>query len=278
MDGPQMDVTTPPPPPVSTYNVPLSTYYPGLWQQDLYTIPLETLLILCVSQYYTRGNLPVWPFNNESPHKPLKSTTYPSRILFPAMVVGAGATLGGLRYFEGPRFDILTFTLGWVHAALLTELGTATTKVTFQRKRPFYGSEDPNDVMFSDNARHSFVSGHSSHMFSFATYSTLLVSHSVDSLPLKISYGIGVFSLASIVAWSRVTDDKHHISDVILGAALGSATSYFVWERVKKTLAYKASKVKMLSFIKDLNVTFEPLITLSSPEVPGFQVNFDLQI
>ncbi|NJD90703.1 MAG: phosphatase PAP2 family protein [Geobacter sp.] len=67
----------------------------------------------------------------------------------------------------------------------------------------------------SDN--HSFPSAHTSISFTSAEY--LRKRYGWD-------YGLPAYALASFVAYSRVEANKHHVKDVIAGAAIGIGSSY----------------------------------------------------
>ena len=71
----------------------------------------------------------------------------------------------------------------------------------------FFGME------FEDE-ENSLPSGHTSTAFAVAT----VLSERIDNLYASIA----LYSLAGLTAFERVYDDKHWISDTILGAALGT--------------------------------------------------------
>jgi len=83
--------------------------------------------------------------------------------------------------------------------------GVLTTglKVTANRRRPSGGS-------------HAFPSGHTSATFAAAG---ILQQH--------FGWGAGVpgYAVASFVAWTRVRDRAHWLSDVVFGSALGLASA-----------------------------------------------------
>ena len=79
--------------------------------------------------------------------------------------------------------------------------------VTYGMKRSF-GRERPNG-----SCCQSFPSGHTSHSFTIAAIAHELYGESV---------GILAYGLATLVAVSRINDNKHYLSDVLFGAALGS--------------------------------------------------------
>jgi len=80
--------------------------------------------------------------------------------------------------------------------------------ITVSMKHAF-GRERPNGSCCD-----SFPSGHTSHSFTMASITSELYGKNIG----LISYG-----LATLVAISRMNDDKHYLSDVIFGAGLGTA-------------------------------------------------------
>jgi len=79
--------------------------------------------------------------------------------------------------------------------------------ITVGMKRSF-GRERPNG-----SCCQSFPSGHTSHSFTIAAIAHELYGESV---------GILAYGLAALVAVSRINDNKHYLSDVLFGAAMGS--------------------------------------------------------
>jgi len=79
--------------------------------------------------------------------------------------------------------------------------------VTYGMKRSF-GRERPNG-----SCCQSFPSGHTSHSFTIAAIAHELYGDGV---------GIVAYGLATLVAVSRINDNKHYLSDVLFGAALGT--------------------------------------------------------
>lgn len=80
---------------------------------------------------------------------------------------------------------------------------TTLLKYTVREKRP------------NGDNRLSFPSGHTTTAFAFA---------SVVGAEHSIGWGVGAYSLATLVGLSRIDDNKHYLNDVIAGAVIG--TSY----------------------------------------------------
>jgi membrane-associated phospholipid phosphatase len=107
------------------------------------------------------------------------------------------------------------------------------------RNQPLSDDPDEAEAILLDGRR-SFFSGHSSNAFSVFTYTSLAIGgHYVwgdDATPRSRAAGIFTQSLlmttASYVAGSRLIDGRHHVSDVLSGAAVGLAFANFsYWRR-----------------------------------------------
>ena len=72
---------------------------------------------------------------------------------------------------------------------------------------------------------HSFPSGHTSS--TFATAAVLQARHGW-------AVGLPAYALGGIVAWSRVRSNHHWVSDVVFGAALGTAAGHAANRSAKK--------------------------------------------
>lgn len=93
-----------------------------------------------------------------------------------------------------------------IRAQVLNGLLTTGLKVTVNRPRPSGG-------------RHAFPSGHTSATF---TSAGVLQQH------FGWKAGAPAYAFAAFVAWTRVRDRAHWVSDVVFGAALGAASARVV--------------------------------------------------
>jgi len=206
-------------------------YQPGQWPQDAITLPLEASLAIMINMSYTPHQSPIWPFAGEPANETTSYTHFPRNFLLPIAAGAAAGILTGLK-IHNDHFPLWVESRGWVHALLLTELATSTAKVTFQRKRPFFDTALAQDGKTSDDDRYSFFSGHASHAFSFATYSSLMMFKYAPSKTTAWVYSICAYSAAGIVSYSRVTDHAHNLSDVLVGAFVGTLVSAAVFSKV----------------------------------------------
>jgi hypothetical protein len=92
-----------------------------------------------------------------------------------------------------------------IEAEIITAVMTSIIKVSVGRERP-----DGSGSRFSS----SFPSGHVSGSFALASTIDSMYGHYV---------GIPLYLFAGYVGFSRMSDNKHFFSDVIFGAALGTA-------------------------------------------------------
>lgn len=93
-----------------------------------------------------------------------------------------------------------------VRAQFLSQTYAQLIKVAARRERP-------------DGSRYSFPSGHAASAF---TTASVLQHH------YGYKMGIPAYTLAAYVAAARISDNKHYLSDVIFGAAIGFASGHTV--------------------------------------------------
>jgi membrane-associated phospholipid phosphatase len=145
--------------------------------------------------------------------------------------IATGTTFIGLLAYPGDG--------RWYHVkgfAQATSMAGTTTnllKKFFGRQRPSY---DPSDR--SENERKSFPSGHATSALRITSYTALYLRRHVFaemrgdafiSWPEAIAYP-ALAALAVYVPYTRVMDHRHHVSDVLAGAAFGlTYTSIFFW-------------------------------------------------
>jgi membrane-associated phospholipid phosphatase len=117
----------------------------------------------------------------------------------PAVVGASVAVLFATgRAADGPRYRAMTYDL--MHAFLINAGYTTLLKEVVQRERP-----NGDDQL-------SFPSGHASNAFTLAAVAERHYGWKV---------GLPAYTLASLVAVSRLQRNKHYLSDVMAGATLG---------------------------------------------------------
>jgi membrane-associated phospholipid phosphatase len=102
-------------------------------------------------------------------------------------------------------------------------------KYSINRPRPYiYSGKANNKEKNSRNAYLSFYSGHSTFAFSTAVSFATIMSKRFDEIWQKsLIWGIPL-TLASGVAFLRVNAGKHFLTDVMVGATIGSLIGWLI--------------------------------------------------
>ncbi len=99
-----------------------------------------------------------------------------------------------------------------VTATLEAALITTVLKYTVRQARP------------DSNQKNSFPSGHTTTAFAFAA----IVGEEHGWV-----WGIPAYSLATLVGWSRMHDNKHYLHDVLAGATIGTSVGRGVHRKLR---------------------------------------------
>ncbi len=131
----------------------------------------------------------------------------------------------------GHWHHIAALGLHGTEAMLLSTAITGSIKLLVGRARPFV-TADTNSTSFAfgrglHGAKYqSFPSGHATTAFAVASSVTSEVGHWVDETHgwpgWKYVIGVTMYGGASLIALSRIYDDKHWASDIMAGAAIGT--------------------------------------------------------
>ncbi len=117
-----------------------------------------------------------------------------------------------------------------VKSFAVSSICVQVAKQLAHRHRP-YQDEFPDhtvwDGPFGDFGYTSFPSGHSTAAFSVATVYAMEYSSTIW-VPLL------AYTLATGAAVSRLYDNKHWSSDIVIGSALGFVTGRFMWKQSRK--------------------------------------------
>lgn len=132
----------------------------------------------------------------------------------------AGAFYAGS--FAAHDESLHEFSTALFNALVITDLGTTGLKYAFDTTRP-------------NGESHGFPSGHTASAFALAA----VVEERYGGW-----YGFGARTFACMVAWNRIDDRKHDLSDVIFGAAFG----YAVGEAVAKRRKLGDAKLKVHAY------------------------------
>jgi membrane-associated phospholipid phosphatase len=173
---------------------------------------LPTIAILAV------GSLCSYLFVDESLRSWLQPSSLPGdlKALFnylSAFGHGAGCLIAILLIlnFDFERRRGIWLVLG---STIIAGTVTAIVKVLVQRARPFYeasGADLTINEALSNNAMHSFPSGHTATAFSLALAISILYPRAQKLM----------LTLAAITALQRVVSQSHYVSDIFAGMVVG---------------------------------------------------------
>ena len=105
------------------------------------------------------------------------------------------------------------------------------TKLAVNRTRPYmyYDAETfPEDDVDDGDWANSFPSGHSTMAFAAATFTSYTFCKYFPDSKLRIPVVAGSYAMACGVAALRLSSGNHFMTDVLTGAALGSAVGFLV--------------------------------------------------
>jgi membrane-associated phospholipid phosphatase len=144
-----------------------------------------------------------------------------------APVIIGGLYIGG-RLVKDNRLAGTSLTAA--KAFVVSSVCAGIVKQLTHRHRPYQGDIPDHanwDGPFASYKYNSFPSGHSEAAFSMATVYAMEYSSTIWVPVLA-------FTLAAGTAVSRLYDNDHWASDVVIGSALGFVTGRFMWKQSKK--------------------------------------------
>lgn len=159
---------------------------------------------------------------------------------------GHGLMLGGIAlstYVVGRLTEdskVIESGKALIESQIITQALTFFLKASTDRERP-----DRSGDRFDS----SFPSGHASGSFALASTVDALYGHDI---------GIPLYLFAAFVGFSRLSDDKHFLSDVVFGAALGTVIGRGVASIHKQE---EKKQIAILPYVDDRGVRL--MLTLS---------------
>jgi len=151
------------------------------------------------------------------------ATNQLSKVVTPFGSWAAFATSGALVVSGIAFHETRLTTMGReaLEACILAGLMTDIAKPVFGRYRPY---QSDNETIFKPFSSHqSFPSGHATEAFALAS---VVAARSDGWVIPTLSY-----TVASMVAYSRVNDKQHFLSDVVAGGLIGTTVGRFLVSR-----------------------------------------------
>jgi membrane-associated phospholipid phosphatase len=148
--------------------------------------------------------------------------------IYPTLAIGGGLYSIGL---FGGNDNIRTTGRMVFESVAIAGLITTITKSVFGRHRPYNNDGSTAFEGPTVNADYlSLPSGHATVAFALSTTLANRIHNTYAS--------IGLYTLAGITSLSRIYDDKHWASDVILGSAIGYFVADFISGKKSKDCCY----------------------------------------
>jgi undecaprenyl-diphosphatase len=107
---------------------------------------------------------------------------------------------------------------------LTDQISSGFFKPFFHRFRPTHHPDFMNQVKIVFNYRggnYGFISGHATNLFGFATFCALIFRNKL--------FTFTIFLFALLISYSRIYIGVHFISDVVVGAFVGTLIGVFVY-------------------------------------------------
>ncbi|MCR5699699.1 MAG: phosphatase PAP2 family protein [Treponemataceae bacterium] len=157
------------------------------------------------------------------------------------------------------------FTIGIMYAESLTwAFGIKELlKLTVARTRPYmYFDDYPYDDVIEGKWNLSFPSGHTTYAFTGAAFSTYVFCKYFPSSPWRYAVGFGSYALAAATAAFRISSGSHFATDVIAGAAIGTACGFvvpFIHALIASSSQNPKTKKGEIEVAENLSLRLSPL-------------------
>lgn len=148
----------------------------------------------------------------------------------PGVVALGAAMWGGGLLAKQPT--VAAAGLRAIEAVTVSGTVTALLKMTFGRARPYLSPTAPDDFRLFRGAEittggySSMPSGHTTAAFAFASAVTGEVRLRAPEHARTV--GILTYGAATMTAYARMHDDRHWLSDVAVGAGIGTVTGWAI--------------------------------------------------
>jgi membrane-associated phospholipid phosphatase len=146
------------------------------------------------------------------------------------VLVGVSIGIPSLLFIDsGIRNDWQTISTIYFETAIFATFIPRIVKMSSERTRPFvYNSIAPLDKKLESDARHSFFSGHTTWAFASAVFLSTVYEEYFPSSPWRNYIWTGSLLMAGTIGYLRYEAGYHFPSDIIVGAAVGTAIGYIV--------------------------------------------------
>ena len=132
---------------------------------------------------------------------------------------------------EGPWGETADDFMGLIEADKFNTASTGLVKRIVGRRRPeldradpsVIGQEEYDAIQAGDSGHLSFYSAAASEAFTYCSYLDLVVARRLEGRRgWRIATGVGLYGLAGYIAYTRLRQGEHYLTDVLAGAAAGT--------------------------------------------------------
>ena len=151
----------------------------------------------------------------------------------PLHIVGTGTMLMAMAtpalFAVMPANEWLTVGTMYVETMLLANGMKEWLKLLVYRARPYmYFDGYPEDKLEDGDWNCSFPSGHTTLAFAGAAFTTMVFCQCFPDSQWKYAVAGGAFGIAAVTGALRMASGNHFFSDVLVGAAIGTACGFAV--------------------------------------------------
>ena len=146
-----------------------------------------------------------------------------------------GMLTPGILAFTTDSSEWLTISLMYAEAFLLANGIKELTKTFVSRPRPYmYFDGYPQKKLDEGDWDDSFFSGHTALAFTGAAFTSYVFAKYNPDSPWRFAVAAGTYTLAAATGIMRVAGGNHFVTDVLVGAAVGTACGILVpWLHTK---------------------------------------------
>ena len=146
-----------------------------------------------------------------------------------------GMLTPGVLAFSTDSSEWLTISLMYAETFLLANGIKELTKTLVSRPRPYmYFDGYPQKKVDEGDWDDSFFSGHTTLVFTGAAFTSYVFAKYNPDSPWRFAVAAGTYTLAAATGIMRVAGGNHFVTDVLVGAAVGTACGILVpWLHTK---------------------------------------------
>lgn len=161
-----------------------------------------------------------------------------------------------------PGADWLSDGLMYAETGIITFGGRTLLKKAVSRPRPYmYFDSYPQEKVDDGDWNESFPSGHTTMCFMSASYVTYMFSTRYPDSPWRLPLSLSAYGLAAATGAMRMASGNHFLTDVLAGAALGTATGFIIpWvhDQICAKLGVRNdSRISFSSGLSPFSLTFK---------------------